>query len=303
MRLASSLSWSAFVPFALCSVGCSALQPGEQSESLSDSGGSIVGGELASDYPEAVLVDMYREGTWVSICSGALVSPRVVLTAGHCVFGFDGWRVTAPFAGGEQRVASGAIVYDYQTSAEYVDPSLHDVGLVFLSDAISLDAYPALATAKLAKGTLVENVGRIDDGQASYTGLFVGAPVPVSDGATWGFPHSYVTKEVIQSGDSGGPVFVHGAPSRTIAAVNSGAGGGTQVLARVDLLSAWLGAQIASHEGSAPADPCGGLDYVGACDGTKVVWCESDKLQSLECAPQACGYNAKAGYFDCVAAP
>src|SRR5262249_2169214 len=59
----------------------------------------IIGGTNASAFPEAVLVDMSRNGKLVAACSGAMIAPKVVLTAGHCVAGFDGWRVTAPFAG------------------------------------------------------------------------------------------------------------------------------------------------------------------------------------------------------------
>ena len=58
---------------------------------------NIVGGVRASDHPEAVLVDM--DG---AACSGSLIAPRVVLTAGHCVDGSSVWTITAPYAGGQR---------------------------------------------------------------------------------------------------------------------------------------------------------------------------------------------------------
>src|SRR5688500_14095964 len=44
----------------------------------------IINGNPAFDYPEAVLINMDS-----SACSGALIAPSVVLTAGHCVYGFN----------------------------------------------------------------------------------------------------------------------------------------------------------------------------------------------------------------------
>lgn len=48
------------------------------------------------------------------------------------------------------------------------------------------------------------------------------------------FRFSYESAEVIESGDSGGPVYVGAGANRRIVAVNSGGGGGRQVLARTD---------------------------------------------------------------------
>ncbi len=210
----------------------------------------IKGGTTASAYPEAVLVDMKQGGYVTSICSGSLIAPRVVLTAGHCVYGFDGWNVTAPFASGQKASSTSGVTYDWANDGEYVDPNMHDIGLVFLSKDIKLAQYPKIAKQGLASGSKIVNIGRIQNGQASYTKLFVSAPISVKSGSSYGFPFDYVSTEIIESGDSGGPDMLPGPAPHTIVSVNSGAGGGTEVLARVDLLASWIEGQIAAHGGS-----------------------------------------------------
>jgi hypothetical protein len=278
----------------------------EDAELVDQESRPIIGGTPATDYPEAVLVDMARGGQLVSVCSGTMIAPRVVLTAGHCVHNYDGWRVTAPFAGGQVRHAVQALTYDWTTDHRFVNPAQHDVGLVILDGPIELETYPVVAEARVPWGTKVQNVGRIDDGELSYTGLFLGPEVAVQDGARYGYPLSYATTEIIESGDSGGPVFLPGPAPRTIVAVNSGSGGGIQVLARVDLLHTWIHETLGSADelpapAPAPEDSCQGIDFAGVCQGSTAVWCQDGKLMSKDCAAtgRSCGWVPADNVYEC----
>ncbi len=203
----------------------------------------IVNGASASAFAEAALVngpDFY--------CSGAVIAPRVVLTAGHCVVGTSSWTVKAPYASNQTAHGSSSWT-SYVSSGEFVNPKTLDVAVIILDTPITMSSYPTLASAAVASGTKAVNVGRIRNGQVSTTQLYVGAQVALSAGSSQGFPLSYAAADIIESGDSGGPVYVGSGASRTLVAVNSGGGGG-EILARVDLAYAKIQSIIAANGGS-----------------------------------------------------
>jgi hypothetical protein len=255
---------SAFVMTAIAaaigSFGCA--QPGDATSPHDDEvlgekvAQPIVNGTAATSYTEAALIN-----TDTFICSGAVIAPRVVLTAGHCVVDAASWTVVAPYAGKQSATGTHSWT-DYVPTGESVNPATLDVAVIILDEPIMLSSYPKLASSAAPAGTQAVNVGRIRNGQASFSGLFFGSPVTLQSGAAYGFSKAYIASEIIEAGDSGGPVYVGGGASRTIAAVNSGAGGGTQVLARVDLAYTKIQQLIAANGGSGGSS--GGASSGGA---------------------------------------
>ena len=178
--------------------------------------------------------------------------------------GVNSWTVKTPYAKDandqpQVRKATGAWT-EYVSWGGSVNPNTYDVALVFFDqgEPFKLPYWPKLQATKLADGTKVVNVGRKNNGSISYSNLYVGKPIAVTQSQS--FPFDYDSTEVIQSGDSGGPVFLTGAGPHTVVAVNSGAGGG-QILARVDLVYDKLMQKIAEHGGA-------GLDSGNAGGGS-----------------------------------
>jgi len=258
----------------------------------------IVGGTPTTpvENPEAVLVDLYANGQRYEECSGALIAPQVVLTAGHCVAGATSWVVTAPNAGGLKSTASMGETYDWQADgSDDVNPNEHDVGLLFLDSPITLASYPTIAEAPVPDGSSVVNVGRTLDGEVSSSALFSGQPVVVTNASADGFPFDYESQDVIQAGDSGGPAELPG--THTIVAVASGAGGALEMLARVDLVWSWIEGALTAHatsDGGAAGDDDddagapGDDDDGAACNGTEesganLSYEQADTIAGTEC--------------------
>lgn len=206
----------------------------------------IVGGTKTTAYPSAALLNMKAASGATYACTAAVVAPKVVLTAGHCVDGMVAWDV---FANGSLRSSTKGETFDWkENGSTKVNPFHHDIGLVYLTDPIVLPSYPTLATQIAAMGATAVDVGRIRN--AAVTNDIYSAPIKLRSGLLAGFPFDYAADGVIEHGDSGGPVFL--GATQTIIAVNSGLGGGTEVLARVDLLGDWLKARIAAQSASPP---------------------------------------------------
>jgi hypothetical protein len=135
---------------------------------------AITDGELDGEgHPHVGLLIFDIGGSPAWRCSGTLLSPTVLLTAGHCTFGATSGRVWFesdvqqpglgyPFGG-----ATSVEFCGIHTHPEYDDNAffLHDVGVVELCEPVNVDTYgvlPAedqLDSVKTGKKTTFTSVG------------------------------------------------------------------------------------------------------------------------------------------------
>lgn len=191
----------------LVAAGCSSAAP--DPERIATQAEAIVDGSPALAYPEAVYVtsDGYIP------CSGVLLTPTVVLSAGHCRGRESTYEVVAPNANGQS--AHGSSSWSPYDGDPAKSP---DVMLVFLDAPIHIAVYPTLGSTQVAAGTQVDDIGRTLNGSIG-TDDYVSSVVTIQGPATaLGFPHNYeALPDLSENGDSGGPIMLVG--THTVVAI------------------------------------------------------------------------------------
>jgi hypothetical protein len=175
----------------------------------------------AKDYPEAVLITSRNTKTGkAGFCSGCLVAGNVVLTAAHCVEGFDAWDITAPYAkdGPARAKARKGVVNPGHQQGRYEN----DLALLVLDGEIEIGGkFPTIYGGELlGLGNKLVVVGRVDNGTPTRDRLFRSEVVTIVEdrdnvNVYGGNP------PIVQKGDSGGPVYT-AERMRVLVAVVSG---------------------------------------------------------------------------------
>jgi hypothetical protein len=114
-------------------------------------------------HPETVSVDFFAGTKASAACSGTLLAPNLVLTAAHCAGSATSARVIAPDAKGQRSSVERVSVLDWDfggTSEE--NAQRHDIAVLVLSRAITIDSYPAIDTG-FCGGCTVVHVARGKD--------------------------------------------------------------------------------------------------------------------------------------------
>jgi len=185
-----------------------------------------------------------------ALCTGALIAPRVVITAKHCIYDIDPGTIQV---GTGQDVFSGTPYADVievrTTPTEDIDGQ--DIALLLLDKAGSIPGYPWVSDAPPKKGDPIHVIGF---GQQEVGASGTGASGVKQLGASEIL--RLYTKEFLIGGpttcfgDSGAPAFledgrIFGMGSRGVAQC-----GGMSVLTRTDYYSDLIAQAVADTDGA-----------------------------------------------------
>lgn len=261
-------------------VSCVEIDPGHRAE-------TVIGGSATSagEFPAAGALILYGDGQSTPLqyvsCSGTLIAPDVVLTAGHCThqmmtqgetpdftFALDG--MNAP----SNQIYAGASAVAHPSFNPYGSAPtglehVYDIGLLFLEEPVTGVApailpRPGESSAIVADGEVdIVGYGFTVENDLDHYGVKNDATTHIAAVGDWELQIANPGEPQNCQGDSGGPAFRDlGAGQRLISVVSRGTTQDTTdcsqggIHTRVDAYLDWIESQAELPCGSGLEDDC-----------------------------------------------
>lgn len=283
-------------------LGCQSSVPVEPVGTAARPEGTIVGGREFDGLPAVGAFALSSGQHW---CTGTLVAPRVVLTAAHCLVdhaaGELEFRIGPVSASASERLAVRELIPHPSYRAGSFD---YDIGVVLLDRAASVPPMRLIDEMDASwadRELFFVGYGIVDGVTREGAGRKRSVVIPIESVGSDRYRYRSEGKNTC-TGDSGGPAFWQ-SPDREWRITGVVSHGDAPCLewgvnTRVDVFRPFLAPYLPPD-----ASPgCDGVSFEGECEGTVLRWCESERLQEVDCADrnQACGYDDENGFYDCV---
>jgi secreted trypsin-like serine protease len=315
---------SAIAGLGVVLLACSATpDAGREESSSTKQHRPIVNGTETSDWPATGMMMVQGQVN----CTGTVVAPRKVLTAGHCIQGQSPWDLSFAFGPSDGQIEGWVEVVDAVAHPDYDDQSLsNDIAVLTLAEdapVAPVDMNPSMDASWIGETVTLVGYGVTDGPSQVGIGTKREVDVVVDDLQATTLGYTTTNGQTACNGDSGGPAYA--TPNGTLVIAGITSYGDLEckeygVYTRVDAFLPWIEGELAKPPPADPVDPtdptdpgdpyppdpgypegegCGGISWEGQCDGNVVVWCEGGELWWLECMA-GCGFVPEAGYFDCL---
>jgi hypothetical protein len=251
---------------------------------------------LSTSQKRAVVMIEGRTAEASGVCSGTLVAPHWILTAGHCL------AMVEPVASIETAIGRVSIRVEQAVPHPTLEAALmriDDEADCVNAEPIALNALPPDATwidrrVELAGYGLSESD---TIGELRFAVEVIVAIEPselIVDGGG---------RSGACAGDSGGPMLIRaedGAP-QLLGVLSSGSSSCVTKdrFVRADLMAGWVG--TVTGQALARSRDCGQLTTEGSCAWGSAIWCSEGVLQHSSCTSGLhCGWDQRARGFRCV---
>lgn len=253
-------------------------------------------GLAAQEIAAIVLID---NGDWPvgSACTGVLVRPNFVLTAGHCLV-IESPLVHLGTTGGHADTA--------RVTRTIIHPEL-DIALLEIEPAASLQGLAISAESPddrwLGRRVELAGYGLTESGQPRGLRFAV---EPIVDVTANKLRVDGGGRSGACEGDSGGPLLSRGSDGRVLVSgiLSTGQAScvGTDGFTRTDRVADWLDSNLPASQTSDDI-PCGQITASGRCSSDMALRCVAGQLLAESCdSEQVCGWDVQASHFGCVAA-